>query len=83
MLRRLLSLSRRLNSELRLTPLLDEVIDAVIELTNAERGFLLLYQDHGGLDVLVARNFDHSSLTGEDVRVSRSIAEKAARMNSG
>jgi len=78
-LRRLLSLSRRLNSELRLMPLLDEVIDAVIELTSAERGFLLLYQGSADLEVLVARNFDQSSLSGDEVRVSRSIAEKAAR----
>jgi len=78
-LRRLLSLSRRLNSELRLAPLLDEVIDAVIELTRAERGFLLLDQPGGDLEVLVARNFDHSALAGDEVRMSRSIAEKAAR----
>jgi transcriptional regulator with GAF, ATPase, and Fis domain len=79
-LRRLLALSRRLNSELRLTPLLDQVIDTLIEMTDAERGFLLLFEDGGSrLEVVVARNFDQSTLAGDDIEVSRSIAEKAAR----
>ncbi len=79
-LRRLLLLSRRLNSELRLEPLLDLVIDTAIELTSAERGFLLLGRPGGEtLDVVVARNIDHGSLSGEDLRLSRSIAERAAR----
>jgi len=80
-LRRLLGLSRRLNSELRLAPLLDQVIDTVIELTAAERGFLLLFRpgSRSELEVVVARNFEQSTLAGERVRVSRSIAERAAR----
>jgi serine/threonine-protein kinase PknK len=41
-LRRLLALSRRLNAEADVGRLLDEVIDTAIELTRAERGFLLL-----------------------------------------
>ncbi len=79
--RRLLALSRRLNSELRLAPLLDQVIDTVIELTAAERGFLLLFRpgSRTELEVVVARNFEQSTLEGEQVRVSRSIAERAAR----
>ncbi|RMH40504.1 MAG: GAF domain-containing protein [Deltaproteobacteria bacterium] len=77
-LRRLLALSRRLNSEQRLEPLLDDVIDSLIEVTDAERGFLLLERD-GALEVVVARNFDHSPVATETVQVSRSIAERAAR----
>ncbi len=80
-LRRLLALSRRLNSELRLPPLLDQVIDTAIELTCAERGFLLLRQPGAGdaLDIVVARNIEQNPLHGEELRVSRSIAERAAR----
>jgi transcriptional regulator with GAF, ATPase, and Fis domain/tetratricopeptide (TPR) repeat protein len=76
-LRRLLALSRRLNSELRLEPLLDDVIDTLIELTAAERGFLLLSRD-GELHIEVARNFEHTSLASDELQVSRSIAERAA-----
>jgi transcriptional regulator with GAF, ATPase, and Fis domain/tetratricopeptide (TPR) repeat protein len=85
-LRRLLALGRRLNSELRLEPLLDDVIDTVIELTSAERGFLLLYEPGASanagdrrLVVRVARNLDHTAPDGDELRVSRSIAERAAR----
>jgi transcriptional regulator with GAF, ATPase, and Fis domain/tetratricopeptide (TPR) repeat protein len=47
-LRRLLTLSRRLNTEASVERILDEVIDTAIELTSAERGFLLLRQPKAG-----------------------------------
>ena len=56
-LRRLLNLSRRLSSEVAFDRLLDEVIDTAIELTSAERGFLLLRQPGDQLVPVVARNF--------------------------
>lgn len=77
-LRRLLSLSRRLNAQLSSQRLLDDVIDTAIEMTAAERGFLLL-REHGELEIVVARHFDHESLDGDDARLSRSMAERAAR----
>ncbi|MBI4508210.1 MAG: sigma 54-interacting transcriptional regulator [Deltaproteobacteria bacterium] len=77
-LRRLVLLGKRLNAELRLGPLLEDIIDAVIEATCAERGFLLLRKD-GVLEVTVARNIDQVALSGTDLAVSRSIAERAAR----
>jgi transcriptional regulator with GAF, ATPase, and Fis domain/tetratricopeptide (TPR) repeat protein len=80
-LRRLLGLSRRLNSELRLRPLLDQVIDTAIDLTGAERGFLLMRRPGaaGSVEVAVARNIEHEELRGPDQELSRSIAERAAR----
>ena len=80
-LRRLLALSRRLNSELRLEPLLDDVIDTAIELTSAERGFLLLYPPgrRDRLEIVVARNIGEEALAGAEGRPSRSIAERAAK----
>ncbi|HEY8947020.1 MAG TPA: sigma-54-dependent Fis family transcriptional regulator, partial [Polyangiaceae bacterium] len=44
-LRRLLSLSRRMNSSLSLAKVLEYALDAAIELTHAERGFLLLAEE--------------------------------------
>src|SRR5690606_33135927 len=76
-LRRLLALGRRLNSELRLEPLLDDVIDTAIELAGAERGFLLL-EESGALEVAIARGIDRAALGGPS-DISRSIAERAAR----
>ncbi|MCW5804709.1 MAG: sigma 54-interacting transcriptional regulator [Deltaproteobacteria bacterium] len=77
-MRRLLALSRRLNSEVSLERILDEAIDTAIELTSAERGFLLLRQPDGELAPVVSRNFIAGDLEGGP-SVSRSIAERAAQ----
>ncbi|MGE0870974.1 MAG: sigma 54-interacting transcriptional regulator [Kofleriaceae bacterium] len=79
-LRRLLTLSRRLNSEASVERILDEVIDTAIDLTHAERGFLLLRQPSGELAPVVSRNFAAGDLdAGATPSVSRSIAERAAQ----
>jgi transcriptional regulator with GAF, ATPase, and Fis domain len=80
--RRLLAINKRLNSELRLPRLLEAIMDTVIELTEAERGFLLLSRKDGTLAVKVARNIDKRSLEGEELALSRSIAERAARASA-
>jgi transcriptional regulator with GAF, ATPase, and Fis domain/Tfp pilus assembly protein PilF len=77
-LRRLLRINKRLNSELRLPRLLEMVLDTVIELTDAERGFLLLEDDSGELVVKAARNIDQRTLETEEMALSRSIARQAA-----
>jgi transcriptional regulator with GAF, ATPase, and Fis domain len=77
--RRLLSINKRLNSELRLPRLLELILDTVIDLTAAERGFILLADDQSKLQVSVARNLDQKALEGGEAVFSRSIAEQAAR----
>jgi len=77
-LRRLLRINKRLNSELRLPRLLEMIVDTVIELTDAERGFLLLEDESGQLVVKVARNIDQRTLDGAELELSRSIARQAA-----
>ncbi len=77
-LRRLLTLSRRLNTEASVERILDEVIDTAIELSHAERGFLLLRQPGGELAPVVSRNFAATDLDATST-VSRSIAERAAQ----
>jgi transcriptional regulator with GAF, ATPase, and Fis domain/Tfp pilus assembly protein PilF len=78
-LRRLLRINKRLNSELRLPRLLEMIVDTVIELTDAERGFLLLEDEPGQLEVKVARNIDQRTLETAEFELSRSIALKAAK----
>ena len=77
-LRRLLRINKRLNSDLRLPRVLETIIDTVIELTDAERGFLLLKDGSDELVVKVARNIDQTSLEGPSLSLSRSIAKQAA-----
>jgi transcriptional regulator with GAF, ATPase, and Fis domain len=77
-LRRLQRINKRLNSDLRLSRVLEAVIDTAIEMTDAERGFLLLKDGSGELVVKVARNIDQTTLDAPDFVLSRSIAKQAA-----
>ncbi len=77
--RRLLDINKRLNSELDLDRLLELILDAVLELTRAERGFLLLRGDGGALDVRIERNVEADVRAGA-AAFSRSIAERASSL---
>ncbi|MBK6535587.1 MAG: sigma 54-interacting transcriptional regulator [Deltaproteobacteria bacterium] len=74
----MLSVVQRINAEPRLPPLLDRVMDAIIELTGASRGFLLLREPDGTLKVRNARNLGERDLVGDEAVLSRSIAERVA-----
>ncbi len=74
----MLSVVQRINAEPRLPPMLDRVMDAIIELTGASRGFLLLRDSDGTLRVRNARNLGARDLLGDEAVVSRSIAERVA-----
>jgi K+-sensing histidine kinase KdpD len=73
----LYTVSRMLGVSLDLQTVLDQVMDAVIQLTGAERGFLMLRNDDGELEVKVARNFDQQTLSGDQFRYSRTVANYA------
>jgi transcriptional regulator with GAF, ATPase, and Fis domain/tetratricopeptide (TPR) repeat protein len=77
--RRLAEITREMNTEQRLRPLLERVMDAIIELTGASRGFLLLRTNEGELKVRTARNIGRRDLGGDDMALSRSVAERVAR----
>ncbi len=77
-LERLVSAFRKLNSSSDTADVLRLALDEAIELTAAERGFLLLAEG-GELTVSVARNLDKASLTEGHMRFSHSIAERAIR----
>lgn len=72
----LYEVSRVIGSSLDLQTVLDQVMDAIIQLTGAERGFLMLLDDERNLDVRVARNFDQETLTSDSFAVSRTITHR-------
>ena len=72
----LYNVSRLIGSSLDLQTVLDQVIDAIIGLTGAERGFLMLRDDDGGLAVKVARNFDQQTISAADASFSRTIVNQ-------
>ena len=78
----MLAVLQRLLEEPRLPALLDRVMDAVIELTGASRGLLLLRERDGTLRVRNARNLGARDLADPEAAVSRTIAERVAREGS-
>ncbi len=63
----------------RLRPLLDQVLDALVLWTGVERGLLLLRAPGGRLVPRAARNLARRDLTGEQLALSQSLAERAAQ----
>lgn len=67
-----------INSTLGLKRVLSEVMDRLIALTGAERGFLMLQNPDGELEVQVARGMDRVDLKEEQFAISRTIAYEVA-----
>ncbi|MBU1708266.1 GAF domain-containing protein [bacterium] len=80
-IRRLTVLLDDLNRELRLKPLLDRTMDAAIQLTGAERGFLVLQNENGELDYRVANNDASQNIPDAERAASRTIIDKV--LNGG
>ncbi|NUP11332.1 MAG: sigma 54-interacting transcriptional regulator [Polyangiaceae bacterium] len=82
-LERLIAAFRKLNSSLETNDVLSMAMDEAIELTGAERGFVVIETGDGrGLDVPIARNLDRASIDTSHLRFSRGIAEQAIRTAS-
>src|SRR5258707_2328430 len=75
-LAKLYEVSRVIGSSLDLEACLDQVMDAIIQLTGAERGFLMLLDDDGNLNVRVARNFDQATLDSGAFALSRTVTTR-------
>ncbi|HLF02995.1 MAG TPA: GAF domain-containing protein, partial [Anaerolineales bacterium] len=78
-LQALASIGSVVNSSLDLTTVLNEVMDTIIKLTGAERGFLMLKNASGGLDFRIARNVDRETLQASSFEISRTIVDRVAR----
>jgi len=77
---RLQNINKALAEERDERRLLALILDSAVELTGAERGFLLLTRvNRKGLRVEVARNFDQEEIKKPSYKISRSIAEEVAR----
>jgi K+-sensing histidine kinase KdpD len=75
-LEQLYKVSRLLGSSLDLQVVLDQVMDAIIQLTGAERGFLMLRNDDGVEEVKAARNLDQQTLSSDKFKYSRTVVNR-------
>jgi sigma-B regulation protein RsbU (phosphoserine phosphatase) len=75
----LYALSQTFNSSIDLDEVLNRVMDEVIVITRAERGFMMLYDENGHLTFSVARGMDQHIIHDPQFQISLSVVEKVAR----
>ncbi len=67
------SISKVISSSIILDEVLNLVMDNVMELTNAERGFLMLRDNNGALEFVISRNISIKEYEGKDKQLSGTI----------
>lgn len=72
----LVEIGQVLNSSLDTQVVLQNVMDTIIHLTHAERGFLMLRDAHGELSTRIARNWEQGSINENEEQISRSIIRR-------
>ncbi|MEJ2352571.1 MAG: SpoIIE family protein phosphatase [Anaerolineales bacterium] len=72
-------LSQTFNSTLDLDEVLDRVMDEVIAVTQAERGFVMLMDEGGDLVFHTARGMDQDTIEEPGFQISRGIVNQVAR----
>lgn len=70
--------SALISSSLDINQVVNDVMDTIIHLTNAERAYLMLRTEAGGpMDIVAARTSERSDLSLEDVIFSQSVVDLA------
>ncbi|HJS19801.1 MAG TPA: HD-GYP domain-containing protein [Anaerolineales bacterium] len=77
-LKALMGIGSMINSSLGKERVLKEVMDSLIALMRAERGFLMLRQRNGELKPEIARGIAHINLVEEEFAFSRTIVHRVA-----
>lgn len=75
----LMNVGSAINSSLGLKRVLEEVMDSLITLMNAHRGFLMLKDENGNLSVRLARDAQHRDLTEDAFTISRTITRQVVK----
>ncbi|MBI2333433.1 MAG: GAF domain-containing protein [Chloroflexi bacterium] len=65
-----------INSSLELDEVLRIVMDNIVRLTKAERGFLMLRNEQGEMTARIARNWEMESINASEKNVSRTIVQR-------
>jgi len=80
----LYQVSQNLGVSLNLDEVLTQVMDAVIQLTGAERGFLTLVDSESSdLNLVAARNIQQENLQRKDMEVSRTVIQSVIESGKG
>jgi signal transduction histidine kinase len=80
----LYQVSQVLGTSLDLDQVLNQVMDAVIQLTHAERGFLILLDEsQAELTPRTARSIDRTNLPGSSMEVSHTVIQNVLEQGAG
>lgn len=70
--------SQAVSATLELDALLALIMDAIVRLTRAERGAIMLRGGDDQLDLTIARNLDKEAIDRDSFRISRSVIERVS-----
>jgi transcriptional regulator with GAF, ATPase, and Fis domain len=68
-----------ITSSLELDEVLDDVMDTVVQLTGAERAYLMMYDEQNALQTRAARNWDKQTINQQDAQFSQGIVDAAIK----
>ncbi len=72
----LTEISQVINSTLELDEVLRIVMDNIVRLTGAERGFLMLTDENGQMSTRIARNWVQESLNESEFAISKTVIQR-------
>jgi len=75
-LRALANIGQVVNSSLELDEVLRIVMDTIVRLTGAERGFLMLRNERGEMATYIARNWEQESIKPNEAATSRTVVQR-------
>ena len=75
-LQALAGIGQVVNSTLEVDEVLQIVMDTIVRLTEAERGFLMLRDEQGEMVSRIARNWEQESINKNEFAISRSIVQR-------
>ncbi len=78
-LRMIKEISRALNNEGQTSVLLETIVDRALRFTRAERGFLVIREPSGAIEILAARQFNKVQIDHPTFKICRSVIDEAMR----
>ena len=75
-LQALAGIGQVVNSTLEIDEVLQIVMDTIIRLTEAERGFLMLRDELGEMSIRIARNWEQESINQSEFAISRTVVQR-------
>jgi len=72
----LVDIGQVINSTLELNEVLRIVMDTIVRLTGAERGFLMLRDEQGQLVTRIARNWEQETIDASELSISRTVIDR-------